>query len=120
MTIAIRGRKFTQGERVISTPIRIAATYRVEQVGGGSKLTRVGDVSIDFIGKTALNARQVAFRTVLRRKFGAMVKPEFSNQGLQLPGEMEKVGPLDIAQLSSRDGLCVLAWKLPHITLKSA
>ena len=105
---------------MISTPIRIAATYRVEQVGGGSKLTRVGDVSIDFIGQTSLNARQVAFRTVLRRKFGALFKPEFSNQGLQLPGEMEKIGPLDIAQLSSRDGWFVLAWKIPQKTLKSA
>ena len=120
MTIAIRGRKFTQGERIISTPIRIAATYRVEQVGGGSKLTRVGDVAIDFIGRTALNARQVAFRTVLRRKFGAMFKPEFSSDGLQLPGEMEKVGPLDIAELSSRDGWFVLAWKIPQKALKSA
>ena len=68
--------------------------------------------SIDFIGRTTLNARQVAFRTVLRRKFGAMFKPEFSSEGLQLPGEMEKVGPLDVVQLSSRDGWFVLAWKI--------
>ena len=60
LTIAIRGRRFTEGERVISTPIRIAGTYRVEKVGGGTKLTRVGDVSIDFIGRTTLNARQIA------------------------------------------------------------
>ena len=120
LTIAIRGRRFTQGERVISTPIRIAATYRVEKVGGGSKLTRVGDVSIDFIGRTTLTARQVAFRTVLRRRFGAMFKPEFSSDGLQLPGEMEKVGPLDVVQLSSRNGWFLLAWKIPEKTLKSA
>jgi hypothetical protein len=120
LTIAIRGRRFTQGERIISTPIRIAATYRVEKVGGGSKLTRVGDVSIDFIGRTTLTARQVAFRTVLRRKFGAMFKPEFSSEGLQLPGEMEKVGPLDVVQLSSRNGWFLLAWKIPEKTLKSA
>ena len=120
LTLAIRGRRFTEGERVFSTPIRIAATYQVEKVGGGSKLTRVGDVAIDFIGRKTLNARQVAFRTVLRRKFGAMFKPEFSSEGLQLPGEMEKVGPLDVVQLSSRNGWFVLAWKMPAKTLKSA
>lgn len=120
LTIAIRGRRFTQGERVISDPIRIAATYSMEKVGGGSKLTRVGDVSIDFIGRTTLNARQVAFRTVLRKKFGALFKPEFSSEGLQLPGEMQKLGTLEIAQLSSQHGWFVLAWKIPEKSLKTA
>jgi len=49
-----------------------------------------------------------------------MFKPEFSSEGLQLPGEMEKVGPLDVVQLNSRDGWLVLAWKIPEKILKSA
>ncbi|MFP6621423.1 MAG: hypothetical protein VB877_18915 [Pirellulaceae bacterium] len=120
VTIAIRGRRFTQGERNITDPIRIAATYRLEKVGKGSKLTRDGEVSIDFIGREILNARQVAFRTVLRRKFGALFKPEFASQGLQLPGAMEKLGALEVSELSSRNGWFVLSWKISEKVLKTA
>jgi hypothetical protein len=120
VTIAIRGRRFTQGERNIADPIRIAATYRLEKVGKGSKLTRDGDVAIDFIGRETLNARQVAFRTVLRRKFGALFKPEFASEGLQLPGAMEKLGALEVSELSSANGWFVLSWKISEKVLKTA
>ena len=120
VTIAIRGRRFTQGERNIADPIQIAATYRLEKVGKGSKLTRDGDVAIDFIGRETLNARQVAFRTVLRRKFGALFKPEFASEGLQLPGAMEKLGALEVSELSSANGWFVLSWKISEKVLKTA
>ena len=120
VTIAIRGRRFTQGERNITDPIQIAATYRLEKVGKGSKLTRDGEVAIDFIGREILNARQVAFRTVLRRKFGALFKPEFASEGLQLPGAMEKLGALEVSELSSRNGWFVLSWKISEKVLKTA
>lgn len=120
VTIAIRGRRFTQGDRNITDPIRIAATYRVEKVGTGSKLTRDGEVAVDFIGRKTLNARQVAFRTVLRRKFGALFKPEFASEGLQLPGSMENLGPLEVGQLSSENGWFVLSWKIPENGVKTA
>ncbi|MEC9002946.1 MAG: hypothetical protein VX644_06205 [Planctomycetota bacterium] len=120
VTIAIRGRRFTQGERNIADPIRIAATYRLEKVGKGSKLTRDGEVAIDFIGRETLNARQVAFRTVLRRKFGALFKPEFASEGLQLPGAMEKLGALEVSELSSANGWFVLSWKISEKVLKTA
>jgi hypothetical protein len=112
LKFAIRGRQFTDGDRVIRQTIEIGATYKIEKTDAGSRLVRQGDVDVDFVGQKRLTATQIAFRTVMRRKFGALFKQEISTDGFTLPGRWENSGTMKISQLLADKGWLVLAWKL--------
>ena len=93
VSLAIRGKRFTRGDQKINDLIEIAAAYRVELTPNGSKLLRVGDVTVDYVGrKGPQGAQQVTFKTFLRRKFEALFKPEFENEGMELTGKASRIG----------------------------
>jgi hypothetical protein len=111
--MAIRAKGFTRGEQRISEPIEIFATYTVEKAGGGSKLTRQGEVEVNFLLRERLSASQVAFKTFIRRKFEALFKPEITSDGLQLKGRMAKAGKLRLTELKSDAAWLTLGWEMP-------
>lgn len=111
--IAVKGREFRDGERTIKESIRIAAVYNVVKTDNGMRLTRDGDVKIDFVGRKSLTTFQVAMRTIMRRKFGAFFKEEMAGQGgIPLPGAWADAGNLMLQQLISDDGWLMLSYKL--------
>jgi len=120
LSFAIRGRQFTDGDRVIRETIEIKASYLIKKTDTGSRLVRQGEVEVNFIGRPRLTATQVAFRTVMRRKFGALFKEEMSTDGFQLPGRWENSGTMKITQLIADKGWLVLAWKLSKSGVRTA
>ena len=120
LSFAIRGRQFTDGDRVIRETIEIKASYLIEKTDVGSRLVRQGDVEVNFVGRTRLTAQQIAFRTVMRRKFGAIFKEEISTDGFVLPGRWENSGTMKISQLVADKGWLVLAWKLAKSGVRTA
>ena len=113
---AIAGRRFEQGNNYVETPIRLSATYRVERTDRGAHLVREGDVVVQFTRLKKLGPTQIALRTVMRAKFEALFKPEFTTEGLQLPGRWEKAGKLDLQELVADRGWLALSWTLPPKT----
>jgi hypothetical protein len=112
-TIAIHGTRFTRGDQAYPNDMIISAKYKLEQSGNGSKLTRDGEVSADFVNVPQQSLRQVAFKTFLRRKFEALFKPEIANDGLKLPGRWEAAGKLTLRQLEADKGWLTLGWEQP-------
>ena len=113
VTIIVRGKRFTRGEdQEIKSVIDISAVYALERSGTGMKLSRQGEVQIDFANKKSLSVTQVAFKTFLRKKFEAMFKPEFASDGWKLPGRWELAGTLYVQQIQSTDGWLSLGWNL--------
>lgn len=120
-TIAIHGQKFTRADQEIKNNMLISAKYKLEQVGNGSKLTRDGDVVVDYVDfKGGLSIKQVAFKTFLRKKFSSLFKPEIANDGLKLPGKWEKAGKLTLRQMEANKGWLTLGWEQPDIAERTA
>jgi hypothetical protein len=120
ITLAIRGRQFTDGERVIRDTIQISATYAIQKTESGSVLVREGDVAVDFVGRTRLTAAQIAARTVMRRKFSALFNEEINGSGFKLPGRWEGAGVMQISQLMAEKGWLLLGWKLSESGVRTA
>jgi len=113
LTVAIRGRQFTRGDQPVNKAVQISANYKLEKTPRGSKLTREGDVQVDYLGiKRRLTVREVALKTFLRKKFDAMFKTEFIGEGIALPEQWERGGKLSLTQMDSGDGWMALGWKL--------
>ncbi|HTN74203.1 MAG TPA: hypothetical protein VL096_03115 [Pirellulaceae bacterium] len=120
-TIAIHARGFMRGDQEIKNDIVISAKYKLEQAGQGSKLTRDGDVAVEFVNsKGSLSVSQVAFKTFIRRKFASLFKPEIANDGLKLPGRWERAGKLVLRQLEADKGWLTLGWEQPAAATSSA
>ena len=113
--IAIRGRRFTRQDQTLSKLVDISATYNVEKTETGSRMTRQGDVAVIFPGREdqQLGAREIAFKTFLRKKFSAMFEAEMTGEGLTLPGAWEKAGKLRLEQMELQNGWVALGWKMP-------
>jgi hypothetical protein len=120
ITLAIRGRQFTDGERVIRDTIQISATYAIQKTESGSVLVREGDVAVDFVGRTRLTAAQIAARTVMRRKFSALFNEEINGSGFKLPGRWEGAGVMQISQLIAEKGWLLLGWNLSESGVRTA
>jgi len=120
ITLAIRGRQFTDGERVIRDTIQISATYAIQKTESGRVLVREGDVAVDFVGRTRLTAAQIAARTVMRRKFSALFNEEINGSGFKLPGRWEGAGVMQISQLMAEKGWLLLGWKLSEAGVRTA
>lgn len=112
---AIRGRRFRLGDRVVNNTLEMSAVYKVEKTTTGARLTRQGDVSVDYIDlRGQLRVDQIAVRTVMREKFEALFAPEFNTTGLALPGRWGKVGRLQLVHLAAQQGWLALAWRQPE------
>jgi len=117
MVAVLSAKQFTRGDQELNRAVTISATYNATKTDTGSKLIREGDVQIDFPDREGerLGARDVAFRTFMRRKFEAMFEPEFTGDGLVLPGNWKKAGKLRLVQLDADGGWLTLGWKQPPV-----
>ena len=118
--VGIRGRRFTRGEQVIRENIEISATYSLRRGGGGIRLSREGDVEVEYLGLDSLSIAQVAMKTFLRKKFDAVFEPDIASDGLVLPGQWEKAGALTLAELSAMNHWLVLGWQAPDDSMRTA
>lgn len=112
ITIELRGRRFTRGEQRVNEEMKISAVYVVERTDEGARFIRQGDVQAEYVRQGFENAPKIAVKTLMRTKFGALFKPEFSGEGLQLPGNWGKSGPLKLGQFDSNGGWLVAGWDL--------
>jgi hypothetical protein len=120
-TLAIHGRRFTRGEQIIPYDMLISAKYRLEQAGNGSKLTRDGDVVAEYVnGPRQQSLQLVTFRTIIRKKFEALFRPEIASDGLKLPGRWESAGKLTLKQLAADKGWLTLGWEQPEAAPRTA
>ena len=115
VTLAIRGRRFTRGDQEVRRPIEISAKYKPGHSNQETTLTRVGDVSVEYINRPRLSVAQVAMKTFLRKKFAALFEPEIVVPDLKLPGDWKKAGDLGLHQIKSGTGWLTLGWlqKIP-------
>jgi hypothetical protein len=114
LRIAVRGSKFTRGDTEMLEALEISASYSLERTPTGSKLTRQGDVEVEFLrsqGKQ-LGIRQITFKTFMQKKFAAMFKEEFVGKGLELPGQDGDDIKLNLAQMDSGSGWIALGWNV--------
>lgn len=122
--ITIRGSRFTRGDEGARTTVRdamyISATYKMERVGGGSKLTREGEAVAEYTNKKRQSPSEIAFKTFMKKNFEALFKPEFAQDGLKLPGRFEKAGKLEMRELSSANDWLVVGWNRPDENVKTA
>ncbi len=111
--IAIQGKQFRDGAKVINDRIRIAALYTVLKTDEGMRLRRQGDVDVQFVGKTSLTVGQVAMKTVMSKKFNAFFKDDIIGKGgIPLPGNWASAGNLILQQIVSDNGWLMLSYNL--------
>jgi hypothetical protein len=114
--IGIHGERFTRGEgsgrRVVRKDMIISAKYRLEQQGDGSKLTRDGKVTAEYVGNEGqLSVGDIAIRTLMIKKFSALFKPEIESEGLKLPARFASFGKLSLRRMESQNGWLTLVWE---------
>lgn len=114
MKIAVRGRRFTSGERVLNKVMEMSATYLMQTVPGkGVVLTRQGDVEVAFPGTdedARLRASDRVFKTLMQRKFSELFKPTIEGDGFELPGRFSELGRIRLNALSTEAGWLSLGW----------
>ena len=110
VTITIEGRQFTRSEQKIRAPIRISAKYTLQITEEGPRITRQGDVAVEYVGREKLSVQQITMKTFLRKKFDSLFKPELAGEGLVLPGRWDRAGKLKVRQLDSGGGWLALGW----------
>jgi len=115
-TVSIRGRRFTRGDQEMRKSLEISARYKFDRTDAGARLVRQGDVEVKFLGaeERRLTVTEVAFKTFIKKKFGALFKPEKSFDGLTLPGAWSKLGKLRLESMSADLGWLALAWRHPE------
>jgi len=120
VTISIRGKKFARGAQELRNRLKISATYKLERIGQGIKLTRQGEVEIDFPRSKRLSASQVAMKTFMKKRFEDMFKTEIASEGIELPGQFQEAGKLTLQQLYCDDGWLALGWHHPPLDARTA
>lgn len=112
VTIAIRGRRFTRGEQVVSQTTQIAATYKIEIVQGRAQLVRQGGVEVSFPGKDGdrLSLAELRNKTFFANKFEAFFKPTMAGEGLKLTQRWAQLGQMALVHASSQNGWLSLGW----------
>ena len=114
VTIAIRGRKFTSGERTLRKVMEMSATYTMKTTPNGVRLNRVGDIEVSFpTNREGARLRPLdrVFKTLMEKKFAGVFKPEIQGEGFQLPGRFQEVGTIRLKDLKSDGGWLSLGWK---------
>ncbi len=111
LRFAIRGSRFVLGDRTVNNTLEMSAVYKLEKTESGARLTRQGDVNVEYMGlKGRLSPLQITIRTVMRKKFQAIFEAEFDTKGVKLPGRWEQSGSLKLAELASQEGWLKLSW----------
>ena len=112
VTIAIRGRRFTRGDQVVSRPTQIGATYKLETVDGRVRLVRQGNVEVTYPGKDGehLNLTELRNKTFISRKFEAFFKPTIDREGVKVSDRWKSLGDMVLQFSSANQGWLSLGW----------
>ena len=108
-TVMLRGKKFSAGEKTI-TSMHITASYKFEMTPTGARRVRVGDIKIqpaNFASrkKKTLSPGETAEKSVLKRQFQRIFPSVIEPTGLEMPGRWRRAG-----RLVSREVLCENSW----------
>ncbi len=123
--LTVRGSRYTSGDREFDA-MDVWATYKVESNAGTFRLVRDGDVEIyppGFVpgGRNKLSVQQTSLRGILQKRFNKVFDEVIDVKPLELPGELEPIGPLPMEQLVARkDGWIVAGWRQPDAVVPSA
>ncbi len=114
-TLKVRGTAYTSGDRKFDA-MDFTVKYKLERDGKAIKAVRQGNIEIfppGFVpGRDRLALRQTTLRNLMRKRLEKMFEPELAAKGpLLLPGEWEKVGPLEVTQLGADKGWLTLSWR---------
>jgi hypothetical protein len=109
--IAVRGSEFTRGTQTTDEPIEISATYKIEKTPQGARLTREGEVEVEFLARQTLSVGQVAQKKFMQTKFGALFKSEIVGKGIEIKGRSKRATLLQLQQMSCDRGWAVFGWK---------
>jgi len=104
--LTVRGSRYKSGEREFPA-MNVWVTYEIKEENGRFRLVRDGDVQIyppDFVpgGPDRLSGPQTSLRRILQTRFNKVFEPEIVVKPVTLPGEMAKIGPLELVQLVAR------------------
>ena len=113
LRLAIRGRKFTNGNSVLNKSMEIAADYDMQLSSTGIRLIRNGELSVTFPDRrddTNLTVRDLGFQTLMREKFSSLFKPVIEGEGVELPERWRSRQNLRLHSLNSADGWLTLGW----------
>ena len=107
--IGLRGTRFKQGERNLSRPLEITASYRPIQTSDGQTfLERIGDVDVDFPGGRRLTIAQVALKRSIQKAFDNRFPQTLLDQTLLLPAtlpiESMRGQRMQVSSIDSSDG----------------
>ena len=92
----------------------ISAKYKMEKGESGIKMTRLGEVEVDFAKSSGTQSvQQVTMRTFMKKKFEKLFKPEIVSDGLALPGNFQSAGKFRLRQLQCDEGWLALGWQQP-------
>jgi hypothetical protein len=111
---AIRGRRFTSGDRQpLSRPMEIAARYQMQMTPEGVRLERQGDIDVTYPGREGerQSAVEIFYKTLMRNKFAGLFKPEIIGEGIQLPGRWQRLGKVRLRRLSTGGGWLAAGWR---------
>ncbi len=115
-SVTIRGRRYEFGDRIFGE-MNITAVYSIDTTDEGVVFRRQGDVEIlppDFDKEQdSLSAPQTALRGILTKRLADVFQAEIKPTGLELPGELKRLGRLALSEISSDDGWFGVGWKLP-------
>ncbi len=115
--IAIRGRKFTQGEQEVKEPIEVGATYRLRRdLQGRLEARMVGEVEIAFVNSPGrLNTRQLAYKTFIKRKTGPLFRRTFSINDLPEGQLKDQARQLLVDEVEATRGWLAIALSLEQL-----
>ncbi len=111
VVIAIRGRRFTRGDQVVSSVMQIAASYTIEASEGRVMMVRQGDIDVTYPGVTRqLSLAELANKTFMTRKFEGLFKQEILGEGLDLPERWRNLEDLQLEFTSTDRGWLSMGW----------
>jgi hypothetical protein len=113
ITMILRARRFTRGDQELRENIEISAVYGIEKTEQASRLTRLGEVEVQFGDAKSLSVGNVAIKTFVRNKFESLFQDEFQSDGVALPGRWRMAGKMRLDQLRCDGGWLVLGWHQP-------
>jgi len=115
--IIIRGRKYHKGDQP-HPGMDVSAAYRIESGPNGPRAVRQGELRVfppnyDPEKDGGLSTRQQVIRTLLEKRFDAMLPKEIVPEAIEPEGEWSSLGKLPLAQFEAKDGWLLLGWRLP-------
>lgn len=110
--IVVRGSRFTRGGNTVNRDMEISARYNIERVEAGLRLVREGEVDARYVKQGPESFGDIAVKTLMRKKFSALLKEEFESSGIPLPGPLEGKAELRLASFESADGWAVVGWNM--------